>query len=58
MPEMGSLRIPKDSALRGLRLWPVPGFEKWLIFYVPRETILTSCVFFTVLATADTSSNG
>ena len=25
-------------ALSGLRLWPVPGFERWLVFYIPAET--------------------
>lgn len=26
-----------DPALAGLRLWPVPGFEKFRICYIPRE---------------------
>lgn len=32
-PEMGAPRAWRDERLSGLRTWPVPGFERWLIFY-------------------------
>ena len=35
-PEIGSPRVASDPSLAGLRLWPVPGFEKFRICYVPR----------------------
>ena len=35
MPEMGSLRIFRNPALAGLRLWRILGFERHLIFYRP-----------------------
>ncbi|HVP13352.1 MAG TPA: type II toxin-antitoxin system RelE/ParE family toxin [Phycisphaerae bacterium] len=34
-PEIGRLRLFSDSRLRGIRSWPVRGFESWLIFYRP-----------------------
>jgi toxin ParE1/3/4 len=27
----------RKAALRGVRRWPVKGFEKWLIFYQPKR---------------------
>ena len=35
-PEIGSPRTASDPSLAGLRLWPVPGFEKFRICYIPR----------------------
>ena len=37
MPAMGSRRRLDSPKLSGLRMWPVPGFEKHLIFYRPIE---------------------
>lgn len=36
-PEIGSPRTTFDPSLAGLRLWPVPGFEKFRICYIPRS---------------------
>ena len=35
MPEMGSPRTFRNPALAGVRLWRIPGFERYLIFYRP-----------------------
>ncbi len=35
MPEMGSPRTFRNPALAGLRLWRIPSFERYLIFYRP-----------------------
>jgi toxin ParE1/3/4 len=35
-PGIGSMRYAHLPMLEGLRLWPVPGFERHLIFYVER----------------------
>lgn len=35
MPEMGALRHLDNPALEGIRMWPIKGFEKHLIFYRP-----------------------
>ena len=35
-PEIGSPRTASELSLAGLRLWPVPGFEKFRICYIPR----------------------
>ena len=35
-PEIGSPRTASDPSLADLRLWPVPGFEKFRICYIPR----------------------
>lgn len=35
-PGIGSRRYAHLPMLEGLRLWPVPGFERHLIFYVER----------------------
>jgi len=40
-PEIGSARRFDSPALSGLRVWPVPRFENWLIFYRIDEQILT-----------------
>jgi toxin ParE1/3/4 len=34
MPNMGAPRELHNSALKGLRLWPVKDFDEFLIFYV------------------------
>lgn len=34
MPEIGSPKAFGNSALAGLRMWPVPGFQRNLIFYL------------------------
>ena len=36
MPHMGSARRFRREALKGLRLWRVPHFEKYLVVYRPR----------------------
>jgi toxin ParE1/3/4 len=33
MPEMGVRRTFQNRKLEGLRMWPVPGFNNFLIFY-------------------------
>jgi toxin ParE1/3/4 len=33
MPEMGVRRTFRHPKLAGLRMWPVPGFKNFLIFY-------------------------
>ncbi len=35
MPELGAPRSFANPKLQGLRMWPIPGFEKHLIFYRP-----------------------
>ena len=37
MPEMGALRHYQKPELEGLRMMPVRGFEKYLIFYRPTD---------------------
>src|SRR5579862_4087946 len=37
MPRMGSLRDYGNPAFAGMRMWPVPGFRKYLIFYKATE---------------------
>jgi toxin ParE1/3/4 len=37
MPGMGSLAEFKHPRLSDVRMWPIPGFEKHLIFYRPTE---------------------
>jgi len=41
LPEIGSARRLDSPALSGLRVWPVPRFGNWLIFYRIDEQILT-----------------
>jgi toxin ParE1/3/4 len=38
MPHMGSAQMFRNPELANLRMWPIPGFEKYLIFYRPTET--------------------
>ncbi len=33
MPEAGATRAFQDPRLEGIRMWPVPGFPRFLIFY-------------------------
>jgi toxin ParE1/3/4 len=33
MPEVGARRTFKSPRLRDIRMWPVPGFENYLVFY-------------------------
>jgi len=33
MPELGVLRVYGPRGLRAVRVWPVPGFRRFLIFY-------------------------
>jgi toxin ParE1/3/4 len=40
MPGMGAIREYGNPKLKGMRMWPVPGFEKHLIFYHASETEL------------------
>lgn len=37
-PHIGPLREFDSPGLSGVRLWPVPAFERWLIFYTPTDT--------------------
>ena len=39
-PKGGRLRSPAGKSLRGLRSWPVGGFEDYLIFYLPKRTAI------------------
>lgn len=36
--EIGSLRDFNNPRLEGIRMWPVHGFEHYLVFYVPTTT--------------------
>jgi toxin ParE1/3/4 len=33
MPEIGVLRAYGPRGLRAIRVWPVPGFQRFLVFY-------------------------
>ena len=35
MPEMGNLRQFRHDRLLGIRMWPIHGFERHLVFYRP-----------------------
>ena len=35
MPQLGSVRHVGNPRLAGVRMWPVRGFESYLIFYKP-----------------------
>lgn len=39
-PKIGAPRSIRKSALKGLRSWPVDGFEEFLIFYVVQVELL------------------
>jgi len=41
LPEIGTARRFDSPALSGLRVWPIPRFENWLIFYRIDEETLT-----------------
>ena len=36
--QIGAPRRFSGPALSGLRIWPIPGSERWLIFYIPADT--------------------
>lgn len=38
MPGVGTPRDYDNPALAGLRMWPIPKFPKYLIFYLTTET--------------------
>ena len=40
-PEIGAERRFDSPALSGLRVWPVPHFQNWLIFYRLNDETLT-----------------
>lgn len=37
MPQLGTRRKLSNPGLKGVRLWPIPGFHQFLIFYRPLE---------------------
>ena len=37
MPEIGSPQVFANPELTGLRVWPISGFEKFLLYYIPHE---------------------
>ena len=37
-PDMGAFRDYNNPQYRGMRMWPVPGFGKYLIFYWNSDT--------------------
>jgi toxin ParE1/3/4 len=37
MPEIGTRFERVDAQLADLRIWPVPGFRRHLIFYTPTD---------------------
>lgn len=41
MPKIGSPRPMNNPRLEGLRVWPVPGFRRYLIFYLQIEDTVT-----------------
>ena len=40
MPEAGSPRLLSNSALMGLRSWPVEGFGEIRVYYVVRSDVI------------------
>lgn len=40
MPGVGVSREYRNPKLKGMRMWPVPGFQKYLIFYRATDTEL------------------
>ena len=38
MPNIGAQKDLRNSALKGLRAWPVKGFDEFLIFYLLQGT--------------------
>lgn len=39
-PELGRIRRVQDQRLEGIRFWPVAGFRRHLIFYIPTDTAI------------------
>jgi len=39
-PEIGAVQNFNRSELVGLRVWPIPGFEDRLIYYIPRDDVI------------------
>jgi toxin ParE1/3/4 len=39
-PGVGSPRYAKTPSLRGLRMWPIKGFENYLTFYLEHENVV------------------
>jgi toxin ParE1/3/4 len=39
-PELGSPRTLGDRRLAGLRMWPVRGFRRHLVFYIPTSSAI------------------
>jgi toxin ParE1/3/4 len=39
-PGIGPGRPVENSRLAGVRMWPVPGFEDRLIYYIPRDDFI------------------
>ena len=37
MPQIGARRELRNPRLEGLRMWPIRGFENYLVFYRPIE---------------------
>ena len=37
-PGAGRTRSPAKPSLKGLRSWPIRGFESYLIFYIPKRS--------------------
>ena len=37
MPEMGAKRNFRNPMLEGLRMWPIKGFQRYLVFYRPTD---------------------
>jgi toxin ParE1/3/4 len=40
MPEIGAIKKLRHPALKGLRSWPVPGFEDIRVYYLVRGDVL------------------
>ena len=40
MPSIGNVRHFANPKLQGIRSWPIPGFEKYLIFYRPTDDVI------------------
>ena len=39
-PDIGVVQDFNRSELAGLRVWPIPGFEDRLIYYIPRGDVI------------------
>jgi len=40
-PKAGAPKLVRNPALRGLRSWPVKGFDEFRIYYLSRQDIFT-----------------